>query len=256
MSERGDYQAGVPCWVDLLAPNVAAAMSFYGELFGWEFDGPGPGQYFVAQVRGRDVAGVGSQPDGVRVAWNTYVSVESAEQSAEAAVGAGGRVVVEPFDALPAGRVAVLADPSAAVLGLWEPRDRNGAQLVNEPSAWSMSMLQTCDADACAAFYRQMFGWETETFVPGVELFRLPGCVGGEPQQPVPRDVVAVMAPADGDPYWNVNFWVDDADAAAESAARLGGSVVAPPSDAAGMRQAVLADSHGAVFSVTTAPGH
>jgi predicted enzyme related to lactoylglutathione lyase len=118
-----------------------------------------------------------------------------------------------------------------------------------------MSMLLTPDADACAAFYRQAFGWETDEFVPGVALFRLPGFVGGEPGQPVPRDVVAVMAPADGESGWNVGFWVGDADAVAEKAAQLGGSVVAPPSDAAGMRQAVLADPAGAAFSVTTAPG-
>jgi predicted enzyme related to lactoylglutathione lyase len=255
MSERDGYQPGVPCWVDLLAPDPGAAMAFYGELLGWEFDGPGPGDYYEAQLRGRHVAGIGAQPPGVPTAWNTYVAVTSAEDGARAAAAAGGRVVIEPFDALPAGRVAVLEDPAGAAVGLWEPRDRKGAQLVNEPSAWSMSMLLTSDADGCAAFYRQVFGWKTDAFVPGVQLFRLPGCVAGEPQQPVPRDVVAVMAPADDGSFWSVGFWVDDADAVADNAARLGGSVIAPPSDAAGMRQAVLADPAGAAFSVTTAPG-
>jgi predicted enzyme related to lactoylglutathione lyase len=255
MSERDGYQPGVPCWVDLLAPDPGAAMAFYGELFGWEFDGPGPGDYYEVQLRGRHVAGIGAQPSGVPTAWNTYISVASAEDAAREAAGAGGRVLIEPFDALPAGRVAVVEDPSGAAIGLWEAAERRGCQLVNEPSAWSMSMLLTPDADVCSAFYRQAFGWETDTFVPGVDLFRLPGFVGGEPGQPVPRDVVAVMAPADGESGWNVGFWVDDADAVADRAARLGGSVVAPPSDAAGMRQAVLADPAGAVFSVTTAPG-
>jgi predicted enzyme related to lactoylglutathione lyase len=256
MSERDGYQPGVPCWVDMLAPDPAAAIGFYKQVLGWEFDGPGPGRYFVAQTRGRDVAGVGGQPaEGAPVAWNTYVSVSSVDQAAEAAVAAGGQVLVAPFDALPAGRVAVIADPSGAALCVWEPRDRQGAQLVNEPSAWSMSMLHAGDPDASEAFYRQVFGWESEAFgPPGVKLFRLPGYVGGEPQQPVPRDVVAVMAPADQESYWSVDFWVDDADSVADAVARLGGSVVAPPSDAAGMRQAVLADPAGAVFSVTTAP--
>ena len=81
MSERDGYQPGVPCWVDLLAPDVAGATSFYRELLGWQFDGPGPGEYFVAKVRGRDAAGVGLQPDGVPVEWNTYVSVASAEHA-------------------------------------------------------------------------------------------------------------------------------------------------------------------------------
>lgn len=45
-----------------------------------------------------------------------------------------------------------------------------------------------------------MFGWTTEIFDTGggeVELFRLPGYLGGEPQQPVRRDVVAVMVEMD-----------------------------------------------------------
>jgi predicted enzyme related to lactoylglutathione lyase len=256
MSERGEYQFGVPCWVDLLAPDPAAATSFYGEVLGWAFDGPGPGQYHVARTRGRDVAGVGGQPDGgAPVAWNTYVSVSSVDQASGAAVAAGGEVLVAPLDVFPAGRVAVIADPSGAPLGLWEPRDRQGAQLVNEASAWSMSMLHTGDPGASEAFYRAVFGWESEAFgPPGVKLFRLPGYIGGEPQQPVPRDVVAVMAPADGESYWSVDFWVDDADSVAEATARLGGTVLAPPSDAVGMRQAVLADPYDAAFSVTTAP--
>jgi uncharacterized protein len=103
-----------------------------------------------------------------------------------------------------------------------------------------------------------VFGWETEPFAPGISLFRLPGYVGGEPSQPVPRDVVAVMAEED-DPArparWSVDFWVADADALAARAAELGGSVVVPPFDSIPTRQAVLADPFGAAFSVTTAPG-
>ena len=71
MSERDAYPAGVPCWVDNLVADPTRAMDFYGELLGWEFDGPGPGDYYVAKVRGRDVAGVGQAPpashlDGTR----------------------------------------------------------------------------------------------------------------------------------------------------------------------------------------------
>ena len=58
-----------------------------------------------------------------------------------------------------------------------------------------MSVLHTRAPEAAARFYRDVFGWESESFAPGISLFRLPGYVGGEPAQPVPRDVVAVMAP-------------------------------------------------------------
>jgi predicted enzyme related to lactoylglutathione lyase len=118
-----------------------------------------------------------------------------------------------------------------------------------------MSALHTPDPDAAASFYRDVFGWETDEFAPGVSLFRLPGYVGGEPAQPVPRDVVAVMAKDDGPARWSVDFWVGDADAVAARAPELGGSVVVAPFDSVPKRQAVIADPDGAVFSVSTAAG-
>ena len=116
------------------------------------------------------------------------------------------------------------------------------------------------------AFYGAVFGWETEALDLGegeITLWRLPGYVGGEPQQPVSREVVATMAPMTSDDlpdaaaHWSIDFWVGDVDATAENAVRLGGRVVAPPYEipGAGLRQAVLGDSQGAVFSVTKVTG-
>ena len=75
--------------------------------------------------------------------------------------------------------------------------------------------------------------------------------------QPVPRDVIGVMMPAEGDrpASWDVNFWVGDADESAARAAELGGSIVVAPFDTQISRDAVLAHPQGAVFSVSTAPG-
>jgi hypothetical protein len=83
--------------------------------------------------------------------------------------------------------------------------------------------------------------------------------VGGVPEQPVARDVVAAMAPAGESEaaHWRVDFWIADADAAATRATELGGSVVAAPEDAGPFREAVLADPAGATVSVsqlTSAP--
>lgn len=270
MSKRDRYPAGVPCWVETLQPDPDAALAFYGALFGWELIGPGtmpgdpPGQYFVARVRGRDVAGVGSLPDpnGAPVpSWITHIRVDSADEAADRAKSAGGSLRAGPFDVAPAGCVAVLADPAGALVCVWEARDREGAQLVNEPRAWSMSMLHTTDPEGATAFYGSVFGWRPEPFdVPGAQitLWRLPGYVGGEPQQPVPRDVVGGMipiarngSPGAQDPHWSVDFWVDDADGTADHAATLGGTVIVAPYDTPGFRSAVLADPQGAVFSVS-----
>src|SRR5215217_7879510 len=175
--------------------------------------------------------------------------------AARRAAAPGGSVVGDPFDSPGGARVAVLADPSGAVFGVWQPGQRRGAQVVNEPGAWSMSILNTADPERAKAFYGDLFGWETETFSIGdgeLTLWRVPGYVGGEPQQPVSREVVAAMAPpSDGPPRWSVDFWVADADGAAVTAAALGGEVLAGPYDVSGFRQAVLTDPHGAAFTVS-----
>lgn len=141
-------------------------------------------------------------------------------------------MLVEPVDVGPPGRLAVMEDPVGAAFAIWQAGAREGAGLVNEPGAWAMSTLLTTEPERAQAFYGELFGWQFDTsFGDGISLCRLPGYVGGEEQQPVPRDVVAVIVEAEiaGGSAWNVDFWIADADRAAADAARLGGSVLEPP---------------------------
>jgi predicted enzyme related to lactoylglutathione lyase len=271
MSERHGYQHGVPCWVDTWQPDADAAVAFYKQLFGWEAEDTMPsgvpGKHYMCRLRGRDVAAVASRPDEAppATAWNTYVWVEDAGSTAAKAAESGGTVLKGPFESLDGGRIAIVADPAGAALGIWQPGAHRGAQLVNEPSAWAMSALSTSDPEAAKRFYRQIFGWDTASFDTGaaeIIMWRVPGYVGGEPQQPVPRDVVATMAPpgANGDappPHWSVDFWIRDVDEAAAKIDELGGKLLTGPDDIpnAGLRQAMFADPQGASFSLTQPPG-
>jgi predicted enzyme related to lactoylglutathione lyase len=263
MSERDTYPPGVPCWVTAIQPNPEAAADFYGELFGWDYEDRGG--FFVARLRGKDVAAVAPLPRDVDppppADWITDICVDSADDVAARARSAGGSVLAEPFDG-PAGRVTVIADPAGAVFGASERRLHEGAQLVNEPGAWSMSSLNTRDAGRASEFYGDLFDWTAESLDLGgaeISLFRLEGFVGGEPEQPVPRDVVATMAPigdeapADMPANWSVDFWVDDVDAALERVTEAGGSVTAPAFEIPDtpLKQAVVADPRGATFSIT-----
>jgi uncharacterized protein len=270
MSERNGYEAGVPCWVAAVHADPEKAVGFYTELFGWEARETMPpdsrGRYFICTLRDRDVAAVSSERGGSAPsvpAWGTYIWVKSADDTVAKVTEAGGSVLVEPFDLLDAARTAVVADPAGAMFGVWQPGEHRGAQLVNEPGAWSMSQLNTRDPDGSKAFYGAVFGWESDTFDLGegeITLWRLPGYVGGEPEQPVSREVVGVMVPMSSDQFpedvsahWSVDFWVDDVDAAAGKAAELGGEVAVSPFDTSVGRTAVLADPQGAVFSVSKA---
>jgi predicted enzyme related to lactoylglutathione lyase len=219
--------------------------------------------YFVAQVGGLDVAGVGALPDcgGAPAAvWSTSVCVDDADAAVGRVTIAGGSVLLGPLDALPAGRLAVIADPSGAPLAVWEARDRAGALLVNQPGTWAMSSLHSPDPAGASTFYAAVFGWQAEPIGPGaaITLFRLPGYVGGEPGQLIPRDVVGVMTPTEATPtgpaippHWSVNFQVEDTDAVAVHAAGLGGAILMPPTDSLGFRSAVVVDPQGATFAIS-----
>jgi uncharacterized protein len=276
MLERDGYLPGVPCWVDTSQPDSEAAVAFYSGLFGWDFEDAMPpgsaGTYLIARLRGGDVAAVGAQPEGgpPMAVWNTYVWVESADETAAKVQSAGGRVVTDPFDVMDAGRMAVFTDPDGAAFCVWQANEHKGARIVNEPGSLNFNGLNTRDVEGAKSFYRSVFGWVTLGLGGGAEMWRLPG-YGDFLEQSDPElrkrmaesgapegfeDVVATIDPIGDDQpdvpaHWNVTFAVDDADATAERAAELGGQVVVPPFDAPWVRMTVITDPQGATFTAS-----
>lgn len=271
MPDRDRYIPGVPCWVDATQPDPEAAVDFYGRLFGWEFEDTMPpgsqGKYYMARLRGRDVAAVSPIPEGAPAiaAWNTYIWVSSAVETTARVREAGGQVLLEPVDVFDAGRTAMFADPEGAAFGVWQPGAMRGAQIVNEPASVSFNDLRTRDVEGAKRFYGAVFDWTTMT-VDGAEMWTLPG-YGDHLEELNPgtheqaeeygvpgfEDVVASIDPiADDQPevpaHWGVTFATDDADALAARVTELGGRVLVPPFDAPWIRMTVLADPQGAAF--------
>jgi predicted enzyme related to lactoylglutathione lyase len=287
MPERDGYIAGVPCWVDASEPDPEAALAFYGGLFGWEFRDVMPPRsdtrYFVARceatgwslfdasgaARSGEVAAVGSIEGAAPAAamWNTYIWVDSADDAASRVRDAGGRVVIEPFDFMDAGRVSVFTDPEGASFRVWEAKKHKGARLVNDPGSLNFNGLNTRDAEGAKTFYGSVFGWQTLAMGGVGEMWTLSGygdyletynpdlrkqmAEAGAP--PRFEDVVATINPIPDDqpdtpPHWSVTFAVDDADATAAKATELGGRVIVPPFDAPWVRMTVIADPQGATF--------
>ena len=271
--ERDGYIPGVPCAVDTSQPDPEAAVDFYGGLFGWEFEDVMPPEserrYYVARLRGLDVAAVGSTPIGgpQTAIWNTYFWVDSADETASKVRDAGGSVVSEPVDVPPnAGRTAVFTDTEGAVFRAWQAKENKGAQLVNEPGSLNLNGLNTRDVKGAIAFYGSVFGWRTID-VNGFEMWTLPG-FGDFLERDNPHlrkqmadadapngfeDVVASVNPIPDDQpetpgHWSVTFAVEDADATAAKAAELGGTVIVRPFDAPWVRMTVIADPQGATF--------
>jgi predicted enzyme related to lactoylglutathione lyase len=259
--------------VDTSQPDPEAAVDFYSRLFGWEFENvlppDSPGKYFVARLRGGDVAAAGSIPEAMPQAatWNSYVWVDSADETATKVSEAGGSVVMEPFDVMDSGRMAVFTDPEGAALCIWQAKQHRGARIVNEPVSVTFNGLNTRDVDGAKSFYGSVFGWTTLA-LDGAEMWTLPGYGDHLEREYHPdlrktiaeaggpsgfEDVVASINPIPEDqpdtpPHWSVTFAVDDPDATAAQAEELGGNVIAPPFDAPWSRLTIVGDPQGAMF--------
>jgi uncharacterized protein len=273
MPERDGYIPGVPCWVEANEPDPQAALAFYGGLFGWELEDTtppeSPDEYFIGRIRGGDVAAVASIPAGAPpvASWNTYIWVDSADEAASKVRDAGGDVVMEPYDAADAGRMAVFTDPEGAAIRVQQARNHRGARVVNEHGSLNFNGLNTRDVEGAKAFYGSVFGWQTLALDGGAEVWTRPGygdflerdnpdlrkqfADAGAPEGF--EDAVATLNPIADDrpdtpPHWSVTFAVDDADATAAKATELGGKVIVPPFDAPFIRMTVLSDPQGASF--------
>jgi len=246
------HAPGTPIWVDLGTPDLPGATAFYNELFGWTATvakEPEAGGYTTFNRTGKPVAAAGPlQNKNQPPAWTTYVLTDDSDKTAARVKKAGGQVVVAPMDVMKYGRMAVFVDPAGAVFATWEPGTMIGAELFNEPGSLTWNELTTRDPEGSKAFYSKVFGWKPRDEPMGSVTYTrwlLDGApVGG--MMPMEGD----LWPADLPPHWMVYFAVEDVDAVAETADKLGGSVSVPPTDTAAGRFAVLGDPAGASFSV------
>jgi predicted enzyme related to lactoylglutathione lyase len=111
--------------------------------------------------------------------------------------------------------------------------------------AWAWHELMTTDVASTKRFYSSMFGWEASDveMMPGFNytIFRR-----------AQREIAGLMAigPEHGDmpSGWGVYVAVDDVDAAAEKAERLGGEIIVPAHDIPVGRWAMIKDTTGAVL--------
>ncbi len=125
------------------------------------------GTYTMLRLDGYEVGGLyeleaGRRELGAPSHWFSYVSVEDADATAKRAEELGGMVQGEAFDVLDAGRMAIIQDPTGAVLAAWQPRKHIGVGRVNDLGCLTWNELQSRDPETAATFYAGLFGWETE----------------------------------------------------------------------------------------------
>lgn len=247
------FLPGSPCWIELDSPNLEAAKSFYGGLFGWEFEEQ-VAEYAFCQVGGRNVAGFGAlMGEEVTSAWIPYFQVRDCEATTRIVEQAGGTVVMPPVELAPQGEMAQFRDPAGARFAIWRPAGISGVDLVNEPGSLARVELHVPGATAVQGFYETVLGWRFAETPWGDAACPLIFPAGGGHDADSALGAVASLEPGDP-PHWLARFAVRDCDAVVARCRELGGTVLAPAEDVKGMgRTAILADPHEARFAVISA---
>ena len=280
MAKRSSNESGTPCWVELASTDIEGSKQFYGELFGWDFQGmttPEDIVYTMCFPKGdfeNPIAAIMPAPDmgtSPKMSfWATYVSVDDLEASMAKVEAAGGQVMMAPMDVTPmdgvtVGRMAAFLDPAGAALCLWQPMAHIGATIVNEPGTFCWSELSLpSDIGAVTPFYEQVFGWHTKTHSmmpmsytefllngkPVAGGMTIPSDHGGEAE----AGDHAGEAESPGmemPPHWAVYFGANDkdVDATFAKAQHLGATPLVEPMDIPGGRFATMMDPQSAVFN-------
>jgi predicted enzyme related to lactoylglutathione lyase len=253
MPEKTDHALGEPCWADLATPDLDTAERFYGALFDWELPKTEQseqfGGYRQALKSGRPVAGAMTlMQEGQPPAWTTYFAVEDADAVTGLVGEAGGTVIAEPMDVGDLGRMAVFADPTGAVFGVWQAGSFAGAGLVGEHGAPTWSELGTRDVEAARAFYAEALDWrfEDREFELGAYT-----TISAEGDPFGGMLDITERVPAEVPAHWLVYFAVEDAEATVAAAKENGGEIPAGPFEVSEVgRIAVVEDPHGAFFAI------
>jgi uncharacterized protein len=249
------WPEGTPSWVDLAVPDRDAAMEFYRQVLDWEFvvHGPEYGNYAIATVDGRAAAGIGPTPpgaEGVPPAWTTYLASDDVDATCQTITASGGSVIFGPGDVGEQGRMAIAADPTGGVFGVWQAGTTFGAAVVNQPGALVWNELLSRDATVARQFYAAVFGYGYTSVEDSGDYTTIDGegpggVIGGIGQ--LPAD-----APAQVPSHWKAYFSVADIDDAAKRVTAAGGTLQEPTRDTPYGRFAPCQDPYGAAFTLAS----
>jgi predicted enzyme related to lactoylglutathione lyase len=249
-----EHHPGKVVWADLVTPNVPAAKTFYSGLFGWTFKdiSTGPREYSVAMAGGDPVAGIieteSHQGAPRHPNWLTFISVRDVGRAQKVVLAHGGKVLSPPRNYPQRGRQAVFADPQGAVFAVLQSSDGDPRDELADPGEWIWSSLMSRDAEAEAAFYQNIFGYEV--FDPADEegsthLVLATDNYARASANALPEEAHGVP------PHWLNFIRVLSAKDTAAKAESLGGRVlVQPHPDRHGGMTAVIADPAGAPFGL------
>lgn len=252
-----DFPAGAPLWIDLSSSEPDKAAAFYEALFGWTATPTGPqfGNYIQLGLDGRQFGGIARNESGSGAPesahpdlWQVYLETSDAETTASAVTGAGGMVLQGPHAVGPLGSMLIALDNDRALVGAWQRGTNRGFQVVAEAGAPAWFELHTTGYDDAVQFYRQAFGWQTNTMSDTPEFRYSQLVVDDQPYAGI-MDASGYW-PAGNPAMWVVYIAVADVDATLARAVELGGSIVDRAEDTPYGRLAAFTDPTGAYLKI------
>ncbi len=257
MSEN-KHILGSFCWVELTTTDLASAKHFYSELFGWSTiempiqDGGGDHGVYTMFIKGEHQVGGLFQrtpemaAQGVPPNWMGYVAVEDVAKSVAKAKELGATIIVPPMDVMEEGKMASIADPTGAVVSMWQALKHRGAGGFGQPGFLCWSELATRDTAASQTFYVKLFDWTATTKNMGDFLY-----TSWSHQHPFGGMMAMDENWGEVPPHWMQYFAVKDCKDTARRVEELGGNVCVPPTQIPEVGTfAVINDPQGATFSI------
>jgi predicted enzyme related to lactoylglutathione lyase len=170
-SPTNSRSPGKIVWHDLITRTPAESRKFYEELFGWDFVAVGSvlgfgdnDTYSVIRNNGHLIGGMidaNSLKSSEDISqWVTLMSVTDINAAVEKFTQQGGTVFTPPTNLAQRGQIAVVADPTGALLGLLQTRDGDPADREPELNDFLWDELWTTDVTAATSFYTDVVGYK------------------------------------------------------------------------------------------------
>ncbi len=236
---------GTICIVELNTPDMEHAGGYYADIFDWKtVEALAVSDYGFFQQQDKTVASLRRIADGDSF-WLPYILVDDAQRMLAQAADLGARLHADVTEIAGVARTAVVEDPAGGVIGFWEPRGHNGAELTAVNGSLWWNELLTPDVDAARDFYARLLGWtavDSQMRDGPYAVFEYDA-----------RSMAGLsQAPARGDEQrWRPIFSVSDCRAVVDRAEELGGEIEHAVQTIGRVGTlGVMRDPGGAVFAV------
>ncbi|SDP90388.1 hypothetical protein SAMN04487905_112132 [Actinopolyspora xinjiangensis] len=248
--------AGMPCWIELVTPDLDSACEFYTALFGWRYENrraSDEGEHLIASHDGFPVASLRTSVEcGAR--WRLFLATGDCRLACEQAESNGASVTTPPRHLSGIGTKAVLGDPCGVEFGLLEP-ETSWQFDVGLPATLMWAELLTIKAQTADLFFQELFGYTAAQFGTENQLDYSVWYLGEESVM-ARVSMLREYINDETEPHWLIYLGVDSdigTDEAVRRAIAANGRVRVNPYDSPLGRVAVLRDPTGARVALVDA---